>query len=535
MPLCGAMIGAMNHCHRLFKTRSSGVLLHLSSLPGPWSCGDLGPAAYAFADQLAAMGQRWWQMLPVNPVGRGNSAYMTISSFAGEPRFISLDQLVRDGLLTAEELPARSDRLDGPVAYTKAGRLHARALRAALAGAPAQALLKGSPFRHYQRKQAAWLPDYALFRAIRDHLGEEEWTDWPAPLMRREPAALAQMRERLAEEIRYHQFCQFLFHRQWRALRRYCRQRGIRLMGDLPIFVAHASADVWAHPELFLLDRKLTPRYVAGAPPDRFNADGQRWGNALYNWDAMRREGFAWWIRRIEHLLAHFDAARLDHFIGYYQFWQVPARATTAREGRWVKAAGDDFFAALLARLGPLPLIAEDLGKVKPAVRSLRDKYGLFGMRVLQFAFDGDKESVVHRPHNYTAESVVYTGTHDNDTAIGWYRGLKRQAGQGSVQAAGMRQRAEDYLGVPTAQVNWQMIRFAHFSPARIAIIPLQDILGLGSGGRMNTPGQPLGCWTWRLPRRGLTPRLIAQMRAITEEADRLAVGAPGGRDAPPA
>lgn len=512
----------MSKLHRLFEGRSSGVLMHISSLPTPWSCGDLGPGAYAFVDQLAAMGQRWWQMLPLNPVGRGNSPYMTISSFAAEPRFISLDLLVRDGLLKRTQLPPASHATDGPVAFTKAARLHETALRAALGGAEATRLLKGNAFRRFQRKQQAWLPDYALFRALCDHLGEEEWTAWPAELMRRDPAAMKTARCELAGEVVYHQFCQFLFERQWRELHRYCRARGVRLMGDLPIFVAHGSADVWSHPHLFLLDKQLCPRHVAGAPPDSFNADGQRWGNALYDWKAMQGDDFAWWIRRMRHLLDHFDAARLDHFIGYYQFWQVPADAPTARDGKWVKAAGDAFFAALQAELGSLPLIAEDLGKVKPAVRALRDKYELLGMRVLQFAFEGDRESVVHRPHNYTAASVVYTGTHDNDTALGWYRGLKRQARQGDVRAAGVRRRAEEYLGVRSDEVNWQMIRYAEFSTARIAIIPVQDLLGLGSSGRMNTPGKPTGCWTWRMPAHALTPRRMDEMRAITAQADRL-------------
>ena len=511
----------MSEMHPLLARRSSGILLHISSLTGPWLCGDIGPAAHRFAGELAAMGQRWWQMLPLNPVGVGNSPYMTISSFAAEPRYISLEFLVRDGFLTDDDLPERSARQDGAVPYAKAGRLREGALRKAVASSAGQKLMKSAAFRAFREREQFWLSDYSLFRALRDQFREDDWTSWPEALARRNSEALAAAREALVDEVNYHEFCQYVFARQWRELRGVCRRHKVALMGDLPIFVAHGSADVWAHPELFMLDASLRPRCVAGAPPDSFNADGQRWGNALYDWGVMERDGFAWWVERIRHLLKRFDAARLDHFIGYYNFWQIPADEPTAKGGRWAKARGEAFFSSLWEQLGPLPLIAEDLGKVKAPVRALRDKYGLFGMRVLQFAFDGDEESVVHRPHNYTVESVVYTGTHDNDTAVGWLRRLKRGARQGDGLLGPMYQRASGYLGPAAEGVHWQMIRYALFSKANIAIVPVQDLLGLGSAGRMNSPGMARGCWRWRMPVDGLGEKEVATMGEITALADR--------------
>jgi 4-alpha-glucanotransferase len=478
------------------EERSSGVLLHLTSLPGPHGNGDLGAEAHRFARQLAAAGQRWWQMLPVGPPGDGNSPYSARSAFAGAPLLIDLEALARDGL--SEGTAGLPSFPAGRVDYLAAAAFRERELRRAF---PAfERRRKRASYQAFCERAASWLEDFALFSALRSAAGGAPWIEWDRELRLRRPGALSRARRELASEIEFHRFQQWLFDDQWRSFKQDANRLGIGLIGDLPFFVAYDSADVWAHRELFQLDGEGRPTVVAGVPPDFFSKTGQRWGNPHYRWSAMKQRGFRWWIQRVEHGLERFDALRLDHFIGFWRTWQIPGDAPTAQKGRWAAGPRDELFHKLQARRGArLPLIAEDLGLVTPEVTALRDRFELPGMKLLQFAFGADLQARDFRPHNYQRRSAAYTGTHDNDTTAGWYfdpGGRERTPEETEAE----RRTALAYLGLDEArEIHWQMIRCVSASVANLAIVPVQDVLGLGSEARMNRPGTETGNWEWRL------------------------------------
>ena len=481
-----------------FNSRLAGMLLHPTSLPGPHGSGDLGPDAFHFVDWLRSAGLNVWQVLPLAPPGPGNSPYASVSAFAGSPLLVALEPLIEKAWLAAPAAQETSgfdaQRLD----FTSVAPWRMDKLRSAQLGFERHASASDRLlFNSFRAAQAHWLDDYALFMALDQHFraqGIWSWAHWDAPLARRESGALAGARMRYATDTRFWQFVQWCFFEQWTALKRYANVRGVHLIGDLPIFVAHHSADCWAHRDLFQLDEHLEPQVVAGVPPDFFSATGQRWGNPLYNWSAMQRNGFAWWIARMRHELQRADMVRVDHFRGFAGYWEIPASCPTAIEGRWVDAPGQALFETLLAALGSMPVIAEDLGFITPDVEMLRDGFGLPGMKILQFAFGGDADHAF-LPHNFDSNCCVYTGTHDNDTARGWWHGATQRE----------RQYASTYLGTSAENVHWAMIRAAWASVAKLAVCQMQDALGLGSDHRMNTPGL-LGCWTWRFDWRQVGP-----------------------------
>lgn len=475
----------------ILDRRRSGIVLHPTSLPGPHGSGDFGPSAYHFVDWLVAAGQSVWQMLPLNPIGPGNSPYASVAAFAGSPLLVALEPLVDKGWL----VPIGTDPLarggERHVDFERVTRWRMARLRDAARGFFAHAAVaEREDFAAFCSAQAHWLDDYALFMAIDESVraasGHLDWTKWDAPLARRVPRALAAARRRHAEAVDFWRFVQWCFDSQWHAVRRYANERGVLLVGDLPIFVAHHSADCWARPDLYLLDARFQPSVVAGVPPDYFSATGQRWGNPLYDWAAMQRDGYAWWIARVRRQLELADWLRVDHFRGFAGYWEIPAASETAADGRWVPGPGDSLFEAMQCALGRLPLIAEDLGVITPDVEALRDRFGLPGMRVLQFAFGGDAEHP-YLPHNYVANACAYTGTHDNDTFAGWWRGAPARE----------RDFAAVYMSCGTGDAHWAAIRAVSQSVARLAMFQLQDVLGLDSAHRMNMPGKQ-DCWTWR-------------------------------------
>lgn len=502
--------------------RASGVLLHPTSLPGPHGHGDLGPAAHRFAGFLASAGQSWWQMLPLGPPGAGNSPYDSPSTFAGSPGLVSLEQLAADGLLEPGEIaPTRG--LQGKRArYGAAARYRLPRLEQAHDRFRVSAPKRDKrAFEAFREEQRSWLDDYALYQALKSAEGGAPWYEWQADLVARRPAALRRARRRLADGIAFQEFVQYQFDRQWRALQRRCRELGIRLLGDVPIYVAHDGADVWAHRELFHVDRAGRRRVVAGVPPDAFSATGQLWGNPLYRWSALDKSGYAWWIARLALTLSRFDAVRLDHFIGFRRYWEVKAGARTAQRGRFVQVPGERFLTAVESALHGLPFVAEDLGIMTDEVRTLRDRYGLPGMRVLQFAFD-DAGPNDYQPHRYPRHAVAYTGTHDNDTAVGWFnerapRGDRKRARELSER----RRRVRDYLGSDGREIHWDMIRAALMSVAGTAVFPMQDLLGLGSAARMNTPGTSRDNWSWRVEQAALAPDVAERMAALCEIYER--------------
>ena len=482
----------------LFAARRAGVLLHLSSLPSPFGSGDLGHAAYRFVEFLAGAGCTVWQVLPLGPTHEDLSPYDSTSVHAGNPRLISLDWLYDRGLLDGGELDAvragareRQWALDAAAARFAATCARDAGLAAAFAA---------------WRADSGWLEDYALFTAIREMCGGQPWFQWEPALRGREPQALARAAAELAQRIAALRFEQYAFARQWSALRRYAAAHGVHLFGDMPIFVAHDSADVWSARELFLLDAEGQPLTVAGVPPDYFSADGQRWGNPHYAWEAMARDGFAWWRRRIASQRARFDLVRIDHFRGFEACWHIPREAGSAVHGHWEPAPGEALLAALLEQSGAGTLVAENLGIITAQVEQLREGFGLPGMLVLQFAFDGDARNT-YLPHNHQPLNVVYTGTHDNDTSLGWFANLDEAA----------RARVLEYLGVPVEPMPWPLVRCALASVARLAVLPLQDLLGLGSEHRMNLPGVARGNWTWQFREEQLTPALAGRLRAMVE------------------
>jgi len=485
--------------------RSSGVLLHPTALPGPHGIGALGNEARAFVDFLAAAGQSVWQTLPLGPTGFGDSPYNALSAFAGNPLLIDLPTLAAWGDLDPADLTdeiAAEDRIDFPVVHRFKEERLALAATNFFARADAKRL---KTFAAYCREQAFWLNDYALFAAIRSHFAGQSWQSWPAPLRRRDAVALDEWRLRLGPAIAAEQYRQYAVATQWAALKSYANRQGIRIFGDLPIFVALDSADVWANQHLFRLDPEGHPTVVAGVPPDYFSVTGQRWGNPLYRWNAHEADGFTWWLQRFRTELQRSDLVRVDHFRGFQACWVIPATEPTAVNGRWEKAPGRALFLALRSASTDLPIIAEDLGVITPQVEALRREFGFPGMKILQFAFDSGADNL-YLPHNYDAGYVVYTGTHDNATTLGWWENLD----------AGQRARIGIYLGKSPPDIPWDLIRLALASVARLSIIPCQDLLGLGDGARFNRPGQTTGNWSWRLVPRQLTARLAERLHSLT-------------------
>ncbi|HET7056282.1 MAG TPA: 4-alpha-glucanotransferase [Thermomicrobiales bacterium] len=469
-------------------SRGSGILLHPTSLPGPDGIGDLGDGAYRFVDWLALAKQRYWQVMPLVPTGFGDSPYAAPSAFAGNPLLISLDILIGDGLLDPHAF-RNTPFTEGVVNFSGARTQKERALRAAF-GRFTERDGNGltQEFKAFRKAEASWLDDFCLFTALKAEQGGAAWSSWPDDVRRRTPEAMKAAKDRLASEIRYHAFCQWLFRRQWVALRIYANERGIRIIGDIPIFVAFDSADVWANPSQFRLNEDLNPVVVAGVPPDYFSRDGQRWGNPIYDWSAMAADGYAWWVKRFRALLALVDVVRIDHFRGFAANWSVPADAPTAAEGRWERGPGRALFDAVFAQLGEVPIIVEDLGLITPDVVELRKEIGLPGMAVLQFAFDGNPHNA-YLPHEGERNSVLYTGTHDNQTTIGWFASVPEN----------VRTEVLAYLGRDGSDIAWDFIRTALNSQSMLAVIPLQDVLRRGDEARMNTPGRPEGNWTWRM------------------------------------
>ncbi len=498
--------------------RAAGILLHPTSLPGPFGIGDLGPSAERFLQWAEAAGQTLWQLLPLGPTGGGSSPYTGSSAFAGNPLLISPEWLVEDGLLQREAMEDAPRFPLGGVDFAPVREWKERLLRLSweqfghLAG-PAlrddlSAFLSGP-------EQAAWLEDWGRFAALKTYFSGRAWTDWGPDLAFRDADALAAADEALGPEMEYERYVQFLFFRQWDRLWRAAKGRGIAVIGDIPIYVAHDSADVWARQDLFQLDGTGRPTAVAGVPPDYFSQTGQLWGNPLYRWDRLEREGYAWWIARIRYCLRTCDLLRIDHFRAFAAYWSVPAVDKTALGGRWIPGPGRRLFDAAREALGPLPILAEDLGDITEEVRELLGALGFPGMKILQFGFYGaDSE---YLPHRHEPNSVVYTGTHDNDTARGWYEALKPEE----------RERVWDYLGCDGRDIEWALIRAAYASVADRAIVPMQDVLGLGSEARMNTPSHPAGSWSWRAPHDAFRPETATRLRRMAELAGRASLRPP--------
>lgn len=498
--------------------RSSGLILHVTSLPGPYGIGDLGESAFAFVDTLRRAGQGIWQVLPLGPTATGNSPYSSYSAFAGNPLLVSLTGLVRQGLLRESDLPSPPEFSDDRVDYDAVRQFKEPIFRQSFdrfRGHGSKAHREA--FETFCEANRWWLDGYSLFMAIVKRLDERDWSRWDADLVQRRPEALQSWARKLSESIEIEKYVQFLFFSQWNALRDYARRRGVRILGDLPIFVALESADVWTHQDLFCVDDAGRPTVVAGVPPDYFSETGQLWGNPLYRWDRIAETGYEWWTKRIGHSMAMFDVVRLDHFRGFESYWAIPADAPTAVDGQWVKGPGAALFDTLRERLGPLPLVAEDLGHITRSVHRLRDRLDFPGMRVLQFAFEG-RGGKYHRPERFPTNCVVFTGTHDNDTTRGWF---VDRAGSGRKMKNLLR-----YLGTDGSEIHWDFIRLAWSSAADTAIAPLQDVLGLGSEARMNMPGRGEGNWSWRCGGEVLAPETEQRLRALTERCGRIADGA---------
>lgn len=507
--------------------RSSGILLHPTSLPGPYGIGEIGKSALEFVDFLASAGQKIWQVLPLNPTGYGDSPYQSFSAFAGNPLLISLDSLRDEGLLSGADLaPARRERQDSvdygavieqkSVLLSKAADLFSQSASASSRRA----------FDAFCLENAGWLEDFALFMAAKHAHCGVVWTKWPPELVHRNPDTLALWRERLSAEISAIKFWQFEFFRQWHALKNYCRARGIRIMGDMPIYVAHDSSDVWANPHLFWLDDAGNPLKVAGVPPDYFSATGQLWGNPIYRWDVVKQDGYAWWISRFRAALDLYDQVRLDHFRGFEAYWEIPAGEPTAIKGEWIKGPGAELFSAIERVLGPLPLVAENLGVITAEVEALRNQFGFPGMAILQFAFGIDAQAPSFRPHNYEPNQVAYTGGHDNDTAVGWWTGGAGDSIRTAADVAREHAFAKAYLGITDESlrhepINWVLIRHVMMSVADTAMTTMQDVLGLGTEARMNIPGTLGRNWKWRYRADALKPELAEKLNKLCKLYDR--------------
>lgn len=503
--------------------RQAGILLHPTSLPGRYGIGEIGPEAHRWLAHLNGMSQKLWQVLPMGPTGYADSPYQTLSTFAGNSMLISFDSLREDSLLREEDLqdfPAfPEEHVEyGPVLLARSKILHKVAQSF---GRRASPTFKAD-WMQFCEEESKWLEDYTLFAALKKEHGGGSWIHWPEPLRLREPTALTAARKKHSAEIKHSKILQFLFFHQWHSLREDARKRGISLIGDIPIFVAHDSADVWCHPELFFLDPNGSPTVIAGVPPDYFSATGQRWGNPLYQWDIHEKDGFSWWIDRLRSTFRLYDIVRIDHFRGFESYWEIPAQELTAIHGRWMKGPGRKLFDAAHRALGPLPILAEDLGVITPEVDALRDELGFPGMRILQFAFGDGPQPEPFRPESYPSNCAVYTGTHDNDTTVGWYRS---EPGKDSTRNADQISREQHnvrrYLSSDGSQIHWDLIGLALRSHANTAIYPLQDVLGLGSTARMNIPGREQGNWSWRFRWEQLSPDIEQRLHRMTCEAKR--------------
>ena len=493
------------------QERASGILVHPSCFPSRGGIGDFGPAAYAFLDFLTEAKQSLWQVLPLAPVGYGNSPYSALSAFAGNPFLISLERLVQHGWLSEErlnELPSDVKPVDFELTRSRKFPILQEAARNFLAKAGKE---HKERFEKFCWLNGWWLEDFVLFAVLRRKYNFALWSEWPKDVAARKPEALAKVREQFAEEINLSRVIQFFFFEQWRALHHECKQRGIRVVGDVAIFVSYDSADVWANPEIFRLKEDLTPEVVAGVPPDYFSKTGQRWGNPLYRWDVLASRRYDWWVKRMSFALQTCDIVRIDHFRGFEAYWEIPADEETAVNGKWVPGPKEHFFQVLSEEIGELPVLAEDLGLITEEVVALRDRLGIPGMKVIQFGF-GDPGAHMYLPHRYTDHCVVYTGTHDNDTSVGWWENCSSKE----------KEAARAYFGEPTDGIHWAMIRAAESSVAKYCIIQLQDVLGLDSNHRMNIPSYPEGNWTWRYQPHALTGDLAEKLAAITEVADRV-------------
>jgi 4-alpha-glucanotransferase len=498
----------------MLTKRGSGILMHITSLPGKYGIGDFGPQACRFADFLKSAGQGYWQVLPLNPVGAiyHGSPYSGLSAMALNTLLISPELLQQEGLLTQEELRATAVD-DGPVDYAAVTKqktaLLLKAVQRFVAGA------KDARFEQFRQEQKGWLDDFALFVALHEAFGGQEWGDWPKELRDRQPDAVRKARQEYSDVITSQEVLQYFAASQWRALKNYCNEKGVKIVGDIPIYVVYNSADVWSHPELFKLDRAKKPAAVAGVPPDAFSKFGQLWGMPVYDWDAAKKDGYQWWLARLAANLRLFDIVRLDHFRGFAGYWEVPAGDETAVSGKWVTGPGEDFLSAVLTHIESPALIAEDLGIITPDVRELINKFRLPSMKVLLFAFEEGNRSSLFLPHNHMPNSVVYTGTHDNNTVRGWYE---------KDSTKGDKRRLEDYVGheMTAETVSWEFIRMAMMSSSKLAMTPLQDALALGSEARMNHPGKVRGNWKWRADSRDLSPQLAARFRHLTDIYDRL-------------
>jgi 4-alpha-glucanotransferase len=504
--------------------RESGVLLHPTSLPGAYGMGEIGPEARNFVDALAAMGQRLWQILPHGPTSYGDSPYQSLSTFAGNHLLISLEDLVAEGLLNPDRLKKFPAFPAAVVDYGPVIEARMEVLRSVCRSFERRASSEiMSDYESFCQREAYWLEEYALFYSLKDAHDLRPWTEWPAELGLRDGDALEKARRKYHTAIRNVKIMQYLFNRQWQALRAYAHSKRVRLIGDIPIFVAHDSADVWANPELYYLDGRGEPIVIAGVPPDYFSATGQRWGNPLYRWDIHQHTDFDWWIRRIKKIFEMVDIVRIDHFRGFEAYWEIPGHEPTAINGRWVDGPREAIFDAMIKAIGTLPIIAEDLGIITEGVEALRDKYHFPGMRILQFAFGTDAKAADYRPDNYPRNCVVYTGTHDNDTTVGWFWS---NAGEGSTRTQEEieeeRRTILEYVGTDGSQIHWDMIALACKSNAATAIYPLQDLLGLGSEARMNVPGVEGGNWRWRFTWDQLTADIVQRMHDICAWADRL-------------
>jgi 4-alpha-glucanotransferase len=503
--------------------RCSGILLHVTCLPGAHGIGDFGNSAYEFVDFLAGSGQKIWQVLPLSPTGYGDSPYQCFSAFAGNPLFINLGALREEGLLSAQDLSNAPKFPDEHVAYDRVIEFKQRLLRkAAHAFLADRAEADRRAFDTFCQNGRGWLEDYVLFMACKRIYKGAPWVHWDAGICQRDSAVLKKWQTELSSETEFHKFVQFEFFRQWEKLREHCGRCGISIMGDIPIYVAHDSADVWAHPELFRLDERGRPTAVAGVPPDYFSATGQFWGNPLYRWDVSASSGHRWWIDRCGASLRLFDLVRLDHFRGFEAYWEVPSGATTAAEGKWEKGPGAEFFRTLQAEFKELPFVAENLGVITPGVEALRKEFGFPGMSLLQFAFGNDPQGPSFRPHNYSRELVAYTGGHDNDTTVGWW--TSSGVGESTRTEEDIRKEHDltrAYLGFETEPVNWVFIRTVLASVANMAIIPLQDVFGLGSEARMNLPGTVSGNWKWRYRADTLTKEIREKLQGLTLLYDR--------------
>jgi 4-alpha-glucanotransferase len=487
-------------------TRSSGILLHPTSLPGPFGSGDLGASSYHFIDWLSKAEQSLWQVLPLGPIGLANSPYMSLSAFAGNPLLIDLHELVYNGWLVQNELDNTQWKSSNRISYLEVMPFRINMLKIASQRFFKQGNLENqNQYEAFCIAEKSWLDDYALFQALNQKYDGEEWTTWDHGIAKRDPSVLKKISKELREHVEFYKFTQWCFDRQWNKLKSYAIKHGVKFVGDIPVFVSQHSADVWSHPEMFDLADDGVPKVVAGVPPDYFSEIGQRWGNPLYRWDIIKQDNYRWWIDRFEKAFKMFDILRIDHFRGFESYWEIPEKEETAKNGRWVKGPGADFFKTVKGMLGTLPIIAEDLGIITPEVNALREKLNFPGMKVLQFAFaDGPENAFL--PHHYGNNCVVYTGTHDNDTTCGWYEKATEHE----------RDFVRRYCKTDGHEINWDLIKLALQSSADIAVIPFQDVIGLGSEGRMNFPGTIEENWEWRFTWEQVGPEPANRLYELT-------------------